>query len=69
VKNPDYLRFDIRISYKLALKKVTLEFAVDLQNILNRQNIFGNYYNPLTESIGQIKQIGFTPMYLTRITF
>ena len=69
VKNPDYLRFDVRISYKLALKKVTLEFAVDLQNILNRQNIFGNYYNPSTESIGQIKQIGFTPMYLTRITF
>ncbi len=69
VKNPDYLRFDIRISYKLAMKKVTLEFAVDLQNILNRQNIFGNYYNPSTQSIGQIKQIGFTPMYLTRITF
>ena len=69
VRNPDYLRFDVRVSYKLVLNKVTLEFAVDLQNILNRKNVFGNYYNPSTESIGQIKQIGFTPMYLTRITF
>jgi hypothetical protein len=69
VKNPDYLRIDIRLSYKLALKKVSQEFAVDFQNILNRKNIFGRYYNPTTKSVGIITQIGFTPMFLYRIMF
>jgi hypothetical protein len=69
VKNSDYLRLDIRFSYKLALKKVSQEFAVDFQNILNRKNMLGVYYNPSTESIGKITQIGFTPMFLYRIMF
>ncbi len=69
VRNPYHLRLDAKIAYKVVLKKATIEWAFEAQNILNRKHLFAQYYNTATESIGEITQMPFTPMFLFRVTF
>lgn len=65
----DYMRFDIRIGYKMAGAKVTQEWAMDIQNVTNRENPFGQQYNAETGEIEVTNQLGFFPMFLYRATF
>lgn len=65
----DYFRADIRISFKLDWKKMSQEWAIDLQNISNNQNIYAEAYNPRTQTISKDYQTGFFPMFLYRIKF
>ena len=65
----DYLRADLKISYRINAKNVTHEFGVDLQNITNNQNEFGRTYNPRTNSVQTQYQIGFFPVPQYRILF
>jgi hypothetical protein len=64
-----YFRADIRIGFKLGGKKVTQEWAVDIQNVTNQQNPFGQNYNADTQEIETTNQLGLFPMVLYRITF
>jgi hypothetical protein len=68
-KYDNYFRTDIRISLKMNSKKINQEWAVDLQNITNHQNIYSESYNPRTKSISKTFQTGFYPMFLYRIRF
>ena len=65
----DYLRADLKISYRINAKNVTHEFGVDLQNVTNNQNQFGSTYNPRTNSVQTQYQIGFFPVPQYRILF
>ena len=65
----DYLRADLKISYRINAKNVTHEFGVDLQNVTNNQNEFGRTYNPRTNSVQTQYQIGFFPVPQYRILF
>ena len=65
----DYLRADLKISYRINARKVTHEFGVDLQNITNNQNEFGRTYNPRTNTLQTQYQIGFFPVPQYRILF
>lgn len=64
-----YFRTDIRVGYKQSGKKVTQEWAVDIQNVTNHQNSFGLNYNPQTDQVDETYQLGIFPMMLYRITF
>lgn len=66
---PDYFRTDIKVGFKLNGKKVTQEWAFDLQNVFNTQNVFQRIYNPKTNSITTDYQIGLFPMMTYRILF
>jgi len=66
---PDYFRTDIRISYKINGKKVTQEWALDIQNVFNTQNIYTQQFNPQTGNMENIYQIGIFPVPLYRIYF
>ncbi len=66
---PDFFRTDIRISYKLNGKKVTQEWALDIQNITDRQNILTQQFNPQTGTMQNVYQIGLFPVPLYRIYF
>ena len=44
-KYADYFRSDLKIGYKRNGKKTTQEWAVDIQNITNRNNIFQVVYD------------------------
>lgn len=64
-----YFRADIRVGYKVTGKKVTQEWALDIQNITNHQNAFGQGYNAETGQEEITYQLGLFPMVLYRITF
>lgn len=69
VKQKDYFRSDFKISYRRELKRSTMEFSLDLQNITNNQNIFNQTYDRRTGKIVDRYQQGFFPVPLFRWTF
>jgi Carboxypeptidase regulatory-like domain/TonB-dependent Receptor Plug Domain len=68
---PQYLRLDVKVGFRLnsGKKKMSHQFFVDLQNITNRQNVFLERYNPVTDRINTVYQNGFFPDFLYRIQF
>ena len=64
-----YSRFDLKIGYKMNGKKITQEWAFDIQNVLDRKNIFQKVYNPVKQDIQTEYQLGFFPMMTYRIMF
>ncbi|SFC75134.1 Outer membrane receptor proteins, mostly Fe transport [Flexibacter flexilis DSM 6793] len=64
-----YFRTDLKFSYKINSKHFTQEFALDLQNVTNHQNIYQQAYNPRTKRVGTAYQQGFLPIPFYRITF
>ena len=69
VQLKSYYRTDIRIGFRKNKKKYTEEYGFDIQNVLNRQNIFSQLYNVSSGEIQNNYQVGFFPMALYRITF
>ncbi len=69
LKYDDYMKGDIRIGYRIVGKKITQEFALDMQNFTNRKNILLEQYNPNTQQIDQTFQTGRLPIGLYRIYF
>ncbi|XLS28839.1 TonB-dependent receptor [Flavobacteriaceae bacterium M23B6Z8] len=70
-QNDDYFRWDVKFGIKLNSKKKkrSHQFYVDLQNVLNRENIFVRRYNRLTNNIDRVDQIGFFPDFGYRFQF
>lgn len=66
---PDYKRFDIKIGLRQNNKKYTQEWALDLQNLTNEQNIFQEVYNAEAEQIDYEYQMGLFPMVTYKIQF
>jgi hypothetical protein len=64
-----YFRADIRIGFKQSGSKVTQEWAIDIQNVTNQDNPFGQSYNAGTQEVETTNQLGLFPMALYRITF
>ncbi|MFC5408769.1 carboxypeptidase regulatory-like domain-containing protein [Larkinella bovis] len=58
-KLPDYFRTDLRLSWKRNKLHSTRTLSLDIQNVTNRQNVFGQYFEPRT---GQIKTIYMAPL-------
>ncbi|NOZ45397.1 MAG: TonB-dependent receptor [Chlorobi bacterium] len=65
----DYFKIDGRISFKLNGKKINQEWAVDVQNITNNQNIFNRTFDPVSKTINTEYQSKIFPMVLYRIQF
>lgn len=68
-KYQDYFRLDLKISYKISLKRITQEFSTDFQNIANIKNIFRKVYNPRTNSLNNEYQQGLFILPQYRILF
>jgi len=56
---PSYFRMDVKPSYRLNLKKVTMEWSCDLQNITHHDNIFQQVYDPTQHKITTDYQLKF----------
>ena len=65
----NYAKIDIRISFKRNSKKLSQEWALDIQNVTNNENIFQQTYIPLDGKIKTDYQTGLYPMFLYRIRF
>lgn len=68
-KFDDYFRTDLRFGFRLNGKKVSQEWAVDLQNVFNYQSVFMEFYDPNENEVYYVYQQGFLPMFLYRINF
>ncbi len=68
---PYYLRLDLKFGFRLnsKKKKISNSFYVDFQNLTFQENIFESRYNPRTQQINNVYQIGFFPDVMYRITF
>lgn len=65
----DYFRFDLKLSFRKELKKSTMEWALDLQNVTNHKNVFRNSYDARTGQLYTEYQQGFFPVPFFRWTF
>ncbi|OQY16142.1 MAG: hypothetical protein B6I32_04260 [Desulfobacterium sp. 4572_20] len=64
-----YFRTDLRLSYKMFMKKMSHEWAIDFQNLTNHQNIYSQYYDINNESVEFNYQSSFTINFLYRLNF
>ena len=64
-----YLRFDMGISYKINLKGSTHSIMLDVQNVTNRENLFGLQYNNNCNCLEKVTQTGLFPFFNYRIEF
>lgn len=69
LKFDDYYRFDIRAGFRINTKKITHRFALDVQNITNRQNIFREVFDAGSGEIKQEYQLGLFPVVFYKISF
>lgn len=65
----DYMRWDIRLAFKINGKFASQEWAIDVQNVTNRQNPLYQRYNPAEGEINTVYQLGIFPVPQYRITF
>ncbi|NVK28893.1 MAG: TonB-dependent receptor [Flavobacteriia bacterium] len=66
---PTYFRGDVRIAYRLQGKKTTQEWALDVQNVTNRQNVQNVLWDPAAQEEVSVYSIGMLPMFQWRIYF
>ncbi|HPG74104.1 MAG TPA: TonB-dependent receptor, partial [Bacteroidales bacterium] len=64
-----YFRTDLRLSFKTIGKKVTQEWALDLQNLSNNKNVYALNWDNVNNRVYQTYQQGFYPMFLYRLNF
>lgn len=68
-KVSDYFRPDLRISLKRNKAKSTHTLALDIQNAVNRKNVFGSYFEPLTGEVKVAYQTPLIPILSYKIEF
>lgn len=68
-QNPDYFRFDLRISITRNYKRLTSTLALDIQNTTNRKNIGGQYYDSNTGEVKYWYQAPLLPILSYKIEF
>lgn len=69
LKYDDYSRTDIKIWYKRNGKKITQEFAIDIQNVFNQKNIYAEKFNKKTGEKSYTYQMGILIIPQYRIMF
>ncbi len=66
---PDYFRLNGRVTWRLNRRQASHEWALDLQNITNRRNIFTENWNNARKEVVTSYQMDFMPMMTYRIHF
>lgn len=69
LKFDTYFRPDLKISFRLNGKKATQEWALDIQNVIGRKNVFNKEFDPATGNQRTNYQLGFFPVGQYRILF
>lgn len=69
LKHPAYFRPDIRVAYRLNWRKITQEWAFNINNFINRDNIDALVFDRQSGNVGYSYQVGFFPVFQYRIEF
>lgn len=65
----DYMKGDFKMTFRHNSRHKTIEFAIDIANITDRDNIFSETFNPKDGTTLTTYQQGFLPTAMIRITF
>jgi hypothetical protein len=65
----DFIRVDLRLSWRKDRNGYTETFAIDIQNLTNRKNTAWFYYDQLRKSVTTKNQLGIIPFFSYRINF
>ena len=66
---PNYFRTDLKVYYKLNMRKIDAEIAIDIQNLFNTQNIYSQNFNSSTGELYYTYQLGIYVIPQFRINF
>lgn len=69
LKLKDYYRTDFRMAFKLNKFGITQEWAIEITNLFNNQNIYGSKFNKQTGEGSYTYQLGFMMVPQFRIIF
>jgi hypothetical protein len=69
LRYPIYFRPDIKVAYRVNSKRITQEFAVNIDNVINKDNVQEIVYNSAKNKLGYSYQRGFFPIVQYRIEF
>ncbi|WP_428657883.1 TonB-dependent receptor [Runella sp.] len=64
-----YFRSDIRVSWKRNRSGFTSTLSLDIQNVTNRENMYGHYYDSNLDAIRTAYQLPLVPVLNYRIEF
>lgn len=68
-QNPAYFRTDLRLSLKKNKLNSTRTWALDIQNATNRKNVYGSYFEPMSNEIKTSYQAPLIPILSYRVEF
>ncbi len=68
-RSETYFRFDVGVSYRINKKHMTHTIMLDIQNVSNRQNVYGYLYNEDSAQLEAYTQTGLFPNFNYRIEF
>ena len=66
---PNFLKFDVKIGYRLNGRKVSQEWQFYVENVTDHKNFLSQKYNERKHEEQTVYQLGFFPMVLYRINF
>lgn len=69
LKAPDYFRLDFKVGYRKNGNASSHYFFLDIQNLTNQQNVFGQYFDAEENEIVTIYQLGLIPIFNYRVQF
>ena len=67
--DPDYFRIDFGTSYRKNNPNWSWIISLDIQNLTNRSNIWGEYYDADREAVQQIYMTGLIPVLNFKVEF
>lgn len=68
-QNPAYYRLDLRVSLKRNYTHLTTTLALDIQNVTNRKNVGGQYFDTKTATVKYWYQTPLLPVLSYRLEF
>ncbi|MBA7692733.1 hypothetical protein ES703_101300 [subsurface metagenome] len=68
-RRDDYVRFDLKISFRRNKKRTTRVWELDIQNVSNMLNVTGDYWDDSKQEVISYSQLGLLPVLNYRIEF
>ena len=65
----DFIRFDLKVTYKRNRRATTRYWEIDIQNVTNRLNVAGDYWDREINDVNTWTQLGLVPVFNYRIEF
>lgn len=66
---PDYIRLDLKLSYRLNSKRMTHSIMIDIQNATNRTNFASQYFDTSSFKVIRVHHLGIVPVFSYKILF